>query len=43
MPAYLDEMEWRFNNRSNKYLFRDTVMALLKAEALPLRKLVDAA
>ncbi len=24
LPAYLDEMSWRFNNRKNSYLFRDT-------------------
>ncbi len=24
LDAYLDELEWRYNNRSNPYLFRDT-------------------
>jgi transposase-like protein len=40
MPAYLDELEWRYNNRHNPFLFRDTVRALTTADALPLRKLV---
>lgn len=39
LPAYVDEMEWRFNNRANDFLFRDTCLALLKAEALPYAKL----
>src|SRR5262249_32264454 len=24
LPRYLDEVEWRYNNRKNPYLFRDT-------------------
>lgn len=40
LPAYLDELEWRYNNRSNPYLFRDTVRALTCADALPLKQLV---
>lgn len=24
LDTYLDELEWRFNNRENPYLFRDT-------------------
>jgi transposase-like protein len=35
LPAYLDEMEWRFNNRENPYLFRDTLLVLLHGDALP--------
>lgn len=42
LPAYLDEMEFRFNNRPNPYLFRDTLLVMLSGEALPFRKLVDA-
>jgi transposase-like protein len=34
LPAYLDEFSFRFNNRENPYLFRDTVMALCDADAL---------
>jgi len=39
LDAYLDELEWRFNNRDNPYLFRDTLLKLLKAEVFPYRKL----
>ena len=34
LGAYLDEMEWRQNNRENAHLFRDTLRALLSAEAM---------
>jgi transposase-like protein/IS1 family transposase len=37
--AYLDELEWRFNNRNNPYLFRDTLLKLIKAENLPYQEL----
>lgn len=40
LPAYLDEMEFRFNGRNNPYLFRDTLLVLLHGDALPLKKLV---
>ena len=39
LPAYLDELEWRFNNRDNPYLFRDTVRALVDADPLTLANL----
>ena len=35
LDAYLDELEWRFNNRDNPWLFRDTLMKLLIAPNLP--------
>lgn len=41
LPAYLDELEWRYNNRDNPYLFRDTVLALIQGDALPMKKLVS--
>lgn len=28
-PFYLDEMTWRFNNRKNPLLFRDTTLKLI--------------
>lgn len=39
LPAYLQEFEWRFNNRENPYLFRDTLTRLISAEALPYKEL----
>jgi transposase-like protein len=41
LDAYLDELEWRFNNRQNPYLFRDTLIRLLKAENLEYKDLVS--
>jgi transposase-like protein len=43
LDAYLDELEHRFNNRKNKYLFRDTLLKLVNAEKLPYQELVKAA
>jgi transposase-like protein len=40
LPAYLDEFEFRFNNRHNAYLFRDTLMKLVRAETLEYRQLI---
>lgn len=37
--AYLDMLEWRFNNRENPYLFRDTLLKLIKSENLSYREL----
>lgn len=34
LEPYLDELEHRFNNRSNEYLFRDTMKQLVEAETL---------
>lgn len=41
LPAYLDEFEFRFNNRDNAFLFRDTVLALVRGDSLTYRELVD--
>ena len=40
LDAYLDELEWRFNNRKNPYLFRDTLRKLLGAGQLEFRELI---
>ncbi|MGQ0612247.1 MAG: IS1595 family transposase [Planctomycetaceae bacterium] len=40
LPAYLDEMEFRFNNRENGFIFRDTLRALLGGQSLPYQALV---
>ena len=40
LNAYLDELEWRFNNRDNPFLFRDTLLRLLKTEHLEYEELV---
>ena len=39
LPAYLDEFEFRFNNRENPFLFRDVLLRLLAAESLPYSEL----
>lgn len=35
LPAYLGELEFRFNNRENPYLFRDTMKRLVVSGNLP--------
>lgn len=41
LGRYLDEFGFRFDNRENPYLFRDTLKRLLGASAVPYRMLVD--
>lgn len=43
LQAYLDEMTWRFDNRSNPYLFRDTLLKLIDTPVLEYKKLTAAA
>ena len=43
LAAYLDEMTWRFNNRKNPYLFRDTILKLIHSENLEYKELTKAA
>jgi transposase-like protein len=43
IDRYLDEFEFRFNNRKNPYLFRDTLIRLLEAKTLPYEKLTQSA
>jgi transposase-like protein len=40
LPAYLDEFAFRFNNRENPYLFRDTILKLVEGDSLPYKELV---
>ena len=39
LDRYLDEFEFRYNNRKNAYLFRDTLIRLTNGAALPYDKL----
>ncbi len=41
LPAYLDEFEFRFNNRANPFLFRDTLLALIRGQRLTYQALTD--
>jgi len=41
LDSYLNELEWRFNNHDNPYLFRDTLLKLIRAENLPYRELLS--
>ncbi len=41
LDAYLDELEWRFNNRDNPYLFRDTLVKLLKSNNIEYKSLTN--
>ena len=41
LPAYLAEFEFRFNNRENPFLFRDTLTQLVSADPLTYRELTQ--
>ena len=41
LDAYLDELEFRFNDRENPYMFRNVMLKLLLAETLPYKKLIE--
>jgi transposase-like protein len=43
LAAYLDEMTWRFNNRKNPFLFRDTMLKLIHSGNLEYKELTKAA
>jgi hypothetical protein len=43
LPAYLQEMTFRFNNRKNPHLFRDTLQRLLASDNLEYKELTKAA
>ncbi|MBI1825363.1 MAG: IS1595 family transposase [Planctomycetes bacterium] len=40
LDLYLDEFEFRFNNRDNPYIFRDAIKELLTAESMQYAELV---
>ena len=41
LDSYLDEFEWRFNNRANPYLFRDTLKKLLATGNVKYKEIVS--
>jgi len=41
LQAYLDEFEWRFNQRDNPYLFRDTLVRLLNSPKMEFKELIE--
>jgi transposase-like protein len=41
LQAYLEEMCFRFNNRKNPYLFRDTILKLIASPNLEYKKLTE--
>lgn len=43
LQRYLDEVAFKHDNRSNEFLFRDTVLKLLGAKAMPFKTLVSTA
>ena len=43
LQAYLDEMCFRFDNRKNPYLFRDTLLKMLEAEHVEYKTVAKAA
>jgi len=40
LPAYLDEMAFRYNNRENAYLFRDTLLRLIEGDSMKYAELI---
>jgi transposase-like protein len=42
LSAYLDERNWRSENRGNAHVFRDTILALLRGEGVSYEQLVAA-
>ncbi len=43
LDAYLDELEHRFNNRNNEFLFRDTLLKLVHSDKLSYEQLTKVA
>ena len=40
MDRYLEELEWRYNNRDNPHIFRDTLARIVNTDPLTYRDLV---
>lgn len=40
LPAYLDEFEFRFNNRKNPYIFRDAMVKMIRSDNMEYKELV---
>lgn len=40
LPAYLDELEWRFNHRNDEHIFRETLRVLVTADPLTYESLI---
>lgn len=40
MDRYLEELEWRYNNRKNKYIFRDALRRIMHTEPLEYKELI---
>ena len=41
LDLYLEELEWRFNNRNNPHIFRDTMRRILTTENLTYKRLTS--
>jgi len=39
LPAYLDEIAFKYNNRDNEHVFRETLRALVTADPLTYQEL----
>ena len=40
LDRYLRELEWRFNNRNNPHIFRDTIHRIMNTKPIEYKKLV---
>ena len=40
LDRYLEELEWRFNNRDNRHIFRDTLKRIVNTDSLTYKELV---
>jgi len=41
LEPYLNEFEWRFNQRENPYLFRDTMIRFLRSPKMEFKELTE--